>query len=201
MIIGIAGGSGCGKTTFVNALQHALAGETVALLPQDAYYRDMGGLSEQERKRYNFDDPAALDFDLLTHHVQELRQGRSIQRPVYDFIHSARLDQTETVEPVPVLLVEGLFVLTHAGLRELLDLKLFMHMDADQRLVRIVERDTLERGRDAAEVLRRYLETVRPMHERYVEPYREFADLIIPHGGRNPVALALISEYVKRHLR
>ncbi|MBI1193681.1 MAG: uridine kinase [Bacteroidetes bacterium] len=200
IVLGIAGGSGCGKTTFVRALMHALPGEDIAVIPQDAYYKDLSALSLQEKLSYNFDDPAAIDFDLLVEHVSSLRRGQEIDQPVYDFLSCKRLDETVTVVPRPVLILEGILVLTHAPLRALLDLKLFMHLAADQRLVQIVERDIAERGRDAGEVLRRYLETVRPMHERYVEPSREYADLIIPHGGHNAVATSLISEFVRRKL-
>jgi len=200
IVLGIAGGSGCGKTTFVRALMRALPGETIAVLSQDAYYKDMGSLSPKEKLSYNFDDPAAIDFDRLVEDIAALRNGQAIDQPLYDFLTCRRMEETLRVEPQPVLILEGILVLTHAPLRELLDLKLFMHLAADQRLVQIVERDIAERGRDAGEVLRRYLETVRPMHERYVEPSREYADLIIPHGGHNAVAVSLISEFVRRKL-
>ena len=201
MILGIAGGSGCGKTTFVNALIEALPHEPVSVIAQDAYYKDLSHLDADARAAHNFDHPDAIDFDLLVSHVAALRAGQAIDKPLYDYHSCTRLDQSIPIKPNPVLIVEGILILTHAGLRDLLDLKLFMHLPADQRLVQIVERDIAERGRNAAEVLQRYLETVRPMHERFVEPSREFADLIIPHGGKNLVATSLVSEYVRLHAK
>lgn len=201
MIVGIAGGSGCGKTTFVHALMEALHGQPVSLLSQDAYYRDLSHMDPAALRDHNFDHPDALDFDLLVSHVAALRAGQAVEEPVYDYQTCTRQQETQTIQPFPVLLVEGILILTHAGLRDLLDLKLYMHLPADQRLVQIVERDIAERGRNASDVLSRYLKTVRPMHERYVEPSREYADLIIPHGGKNRVAVSLIGEYIRRQIK
>ncbi len=180
---------------------NALEGESISVIPQDAYYLDLSHLTAAERVMQNFDHPHSIDFDLLVEHLTALRKGQTIQQPRYDYLSCRRFDETIPVGPAPIIIVEGILVLTHPGLRNMLDLKLFMHLPPDQRLVQIVERDIAERGRNAGEVLRRYLETVRPMHERYVEPSREFADLIIPHGGKNHVATALVSDYVRTHAR
>lgn len=179
----------------------ALPDERISIIAQDAYYHDLRALNPADRATYNFDHPAAIDFELLIEHIKALKQGHSIEQPLYDFISCSRLNETLRIVPTPVVIVEGILVLTHEPLRELFDLKLYMHLAPDQRLIQIVERDLAERGRDAAEVLRRYLQTVRPMHEKFVEPSREFADLIIPHGGHNHVATTLISEYVRQHAR
>lgn len=195
-IIGIAGGTGSGKTTFVNRLVDRLPEGSVSVISQDAYYRDNAQLPEEERKKLNFDHPDAIEWDLLQRHIHILKEGNAIQQPVYSMLSCTRSAEVVQVDPNPVLILEGLLVLTKDALRDMMSLKLFIDADADHRLMRVVRRDVRERGRQVEDVMERYLQTVRPMHDQYIEPSKRFADLIIPVGGDNHVAIELLSRYI-----
>ena len=192
VVVGISGGTGSGKSTVAEEIFGTLGSEVAQLLHQDSYYLDRGSLSPDARARVNFDHPAAFDWPLLREHIHDLREGDSVQKPIYDFHTHTRLPETVTVEPRPVLLVEGLLVLEDPELRAMMDMKLFVDVDADVRLIRRLERDIRERGRSLDSIVDQYRTSVRPMHLEFVEPSKRHADLIIPEGGRNRVALAAI---------
>lgn len=198
MFIGLAGGSGSGKTTIAQALVERLDGQ-VSLLQHDAYYRHEPHLSFEERTRVNYDHPSSLESDLLVHHLETLRTGVAIDRPVYDFSTHLRSEETVRVEPAKVVVVEGILVLSEPGLRSELDLKIFVDTDPDLRLARRLERDISERGRTVDNVIDQYFSTVRPMHLEFVEPSRRYADLIIPEGY-NPAAVATVVELIRSRL-
>jgi len=193
LIVGVAGGSGSGKTTLVREILKLLPGKSVAVIEQDAYYKDASHLSLEERRAINYDHPAALDNALLIRHVAELRRGRAIDRPVYDFTQYVRRPETVRLEPADVIIVEGILILENRRLRELMDLKLFVDTDADIRFIRRLTRDIQERGRSLDSVVTQYLSTVRPMHLEFVEPSRRHADVIIPEGGHNEAAIEMIA--------
>ncbi len=192
IIIGICGGTGSGKTTAAHRIIAAIGESTVAYLPQDFYYQDLRAMPLDDRRRANFDHPDSIDGALFLQHLQDLRSGKSIQRPVYDFVAHARQASTVYVAPLPVVLVEGILIFHDASMRRLMDLKIFMDCAADVRLIRRLERDMRERGRSAESVIEQYLATVRPMHEQYVAPCIRHADIIIPEGGFNDAAVNLI---------
>jgi uridine kinase len=192
LVIGVAGGTGAGKTTVVRAIVEAVGADQVAQLPEDAYYREYRHLSEADRARINWDHPDAIEVDLLLEHLKTLLSGRSVERPVYDFTAYARAAETVRVEPRPVLIVEGILVYVEARVRELFDVKVFVDTDADLRLIRRVLRDVKERGRSLDSVIAQYLATVRPMHLAFVEPSKRHADIIVPEGGANRVAIDLL---------
>jgi uridine kinase len=199
LIVGIAGGSGSGKTTLVREILKLLPGQSVVVIPQDAYYKDNSPLSLEERRRINYDHPDSIDTDLLVKHLAVLKAGRSIERPTYDFTNYIRRPETVHVEPADVIIVEGILILENRRLRELMDLKLFVDTDADIRLIRRLTRDIQERGRTLDSVIQQYTETVRPMHLEFVEPSKRHADVIIPEGGLNEAAIAMIAarlEYI-----
>ncbi len=198
LFIGLAGGSGSGKTTIAKALVDRLDGK-VALLHHDAYYRHMPQLSYEERTKVNYDHPDSLESELLVENLTTLRSGTAIERPVYDFSQHLRSKDTVRVEPAPVVIVEGILVLAEPGLRSELDLKIFVDTDPDLRLARRLERDIGERGRTARSVIAQYVQTVRPMHLEFVEPSRRYADLIIPEGY-NPAAVATVVELIRSRL-
>ncbi|MFV1960355.1 MAG: uridine kinase [Acidimicrobiia bacterium] len=198
LFIGIAGGSGSGKTTIAEAVVDRLDGK-VALMQHDAYYRDTPELSYQERTRVNYDHPSSLESELLVEHLETLRTGVAIERPIYDFAEHLRAEETIRIEPAPVVVVEGILVLSEPALRSELDLKIFVDTDADLRLARRLERDIEERGRDVDSVIAQYFRTVRPMHIEFVQPSRRYADLIIP-GGYNPAAVATVVELIRSRL-
>lgn len=200
LILGIAGGSGSGKSTIAKAIIEALPGGQSVLLQQDHYYRPQAHLPPEERKRVNYDHPDALELDLLARHVDALARGESIQRPTYDFTTHDRLSTGVTVAPAPVLVVEGILVLADEALRSRFEVKLFVDTDADIRLMRRVRRDLEQRGRTFAEVRAQYYETVRPMHLAFVEPSKRFADIIIPEGGQNRVAIDFLMSHVRSRL-
>ncbi len=191
-VLGIAGGSGSGKTTIAQALATHGGPEHVQVLLQDAYYRDRRDLSFEERCKINYDHPDAFDEPLLVEHLRALRDGRAIRRPVYDYAKHARTDSYVAVQPSKVLILEGILVLAMAAVRDLCDIKLFVETAPDVRFIRRLRRDTTERGRTIDSVIEQYLATVRPMHEAFCEPSKRFADLILPEGGRNEVALRLL---------
>ena len=201
IVVGIAGGTASGKTTFAERLAGLLPRRSVQLLDHDAYYRDRSDLPPAERAKVNFDHPDALESDLLAAHIRDLRQGRAIEKPCYDFATHARRPQTERVEPAEVLLVEGILVLAAEEIRRELDLRLFVDTPADLRILRRVRRDVAERGRTIDGVMAQYMTTTRPMHERYVEPSRAFADLVIPALEDNDRALRMAADALRHRLR
>jgi uridine kinase len=200
LIIGVAGGTGSGKTTVVQQIISELPENEVSVISQDSYYHELDDLSYDERCEVNFDHPSAIDFDLMTEHLAKLRSGDPIEQPVYSFEQHTRLERTQTVHPTPVLIVEGILVLAHPDLLEYFDLKLFVHADSDERLVRRLKRDVKERGRDFDEVVERYQNTLRPMHNEFIEPSKQHADLIIPTHKKNRVAVELIRDIIDRQL-
>lgn len=201
IIIGIAGGTGSGKSTVVNKIISSLPPGEVAVLPQDSYYRDSSHIPLEERSKINFDEPAAIEWPLLVHHIKQLKEGKTIQMPTYSYLTCTRQDETVTVEPREVVIVEGILVLTDPQLREMLDVKVFVDADADERLIRVIARDCVERGRTPLMVVNRYQEVLKPMHEMYIEPAKRHADLIVPQGGSNVVAIQLLTDYIESRLR
>lgn len=195
-IVGIAGGTGSGKTTVVRKIMETLPAGHVALIPQDSYYNDTTGMSPDARAKINFDHPDAFDWELLTKQIQELRNGRAIEQPTYSYIISNRLAETIHVEPCEVIIIEGIMALWSPELRDLMDLKIFVDADADERLIRNIQRDTVERGRTAQQVIDRYLAILKPMHEEFIEPTKRFADIIIPQGGSNLQAIDIMRTYI-----
>lgn len=197
LIIGIAGGTGSGKTTVVRSILDSLPREEVAVIPQDCYYNDNKHIPLEERLKMNYDEPAAIEWPLLCDHLQQLKEGKTIEMPTYDFITCARLDKTVRVEPKDVVVVEGILVLADKPLRDMMDVKVFVDADADERLIRVIHRDCIERGRTPQMVIDRYEETLKPMHELYIEPSKRYADLIVPQGGHNKVAVKLLTDYIR----
>lgn len=200
IIIGIAGGTGSGKTTVVHRICESFSDDEVSVIAQDAYYRDNSHLSEQDRARINYDHPGAIEFDLLEEHLSALRRGETIHRPRYSYVHHTRLDETVGVRPTAILVVEGILIFTHPALRELCDIKIFVHTDADERLIRRIRRDIHERGRELEGVLAQYEDTLKPMHEQFIEPTKRYADLIVPVGGDNVVAIDVITSMIRTKL-
>ena len=195
-IIGIAGGTGSGKTTVVRKIIEALPPGCVSVIPQDSYYNDNTHLAMEDRRKINFDHPDAFDWNLLTEHIQKLRQGEAIEQPTYSYLVCNRLEETIRVEPCEVVIIEGIMALWKKELRELMDLKIFVDADPDERLIRVIQRDTLERGRTAQMVIDRYLKVLKPMHEEFIEPTKRYADLIIPMGGSNRQAIDIMRSYI-----
>ncbi len=200
LIIGIAGGTGSGKTTVVNQIVHELKNEDVVVISQDSYYKDTSHLAYEDRVKINFDHPRSIDFDLLVSHLKQLKEGISIQQPVYSFQEHNRTGETTTTEPRKVIIVEGILILTHPEIREMFDIKIYVHADSDERLIRRLKRDISTRGRDLNEVLLRYQNTLRPMHHEFIEPTKEFADIIIPTNRHNTVAVDIIQTIIKDRL-
>ena len=200
-IIGIAGGTGSGKTTVVRKIMEALQDENVAVIPQDSYYNDNSLISMEDRRKINYDHPSAFDWDLLRKQIQQLRDGKAIEQPTYDYITSNRKKETVHVEPCEVIIIEGIMALYKKEMRDLMDLKIFVDADTDVRLIRNIQRDTVERGRTAQMVIDRYLEVLKPMHEEFIEPTKRYADLIIPQGGSNKKAIDLMRTYIIHRLR
>jgi len=197
VFIGIAGGSGSGKTTVAQAILSRVPRARAALIEQDAYYKDQSHLPLEERRRINYDHPSAFDTDLLVAHLDRLAAGHSIDKPVYDFATYTRTGRTIRVDPVDIIIVEGILVLEDPRVRERLDIKIFVDTDADVRVLRRLMRDIAQRGRTLESVVRQYLETVRPMHLQFVEPTKRYADLIIPEGGLNEVAIDVLASKVR----
>lgn len=200
LIIGIAGGTGSGKTTVVRQIMNELKNEEVDVISQDSYYQDTSQLSMEERKKINFDHPKSIDFDLLVAHLKELKSGNSIEEPVYSFKEHNRTKETRTIHPRKVIIVEGILILTHADIRDMFDIKIFVHADSDERMIRRLKRDINERGRDLDEVLWRYQTTLKPMHQQFIEPTKEFADIIIPTNRHNTVAVDIVQTIIKDRL-
>lgn len=201
LIIGLAGGTGSGKTTVAHAMVEAAGPGNALLLPQDAYYRAQGNLPFEERERTNYDEPSAFDTALLVEHLDALRDGRSVRRPRYDFTQHDRATDTVLTEAAPVVILEGILVLHAPELRARMHLKVFVDAPPDERFIRRLERDVNERGRSAQSVISQYRRTVKPMHDLYIEPTRQHADLVLPEGGSNHVALEVLTSYVASFLR
>ena len=200
LIIGIAGGSGSGKSTVVNQIIHHLPEDTVSVIPQDAYYRNNGHLSPEERARINFDHPSSIEFNLLVKQLDELKSGTAVEMPIYSYVTCARAKETIPVFPREVIIVEGILVLTNHRLRKRMDIKIFVDADGDDRLMRIIRRDIEERGRSFQQVLQHYEKFVKPMHLQFIEPTKRYADIIVPQGGQNHVAIDVLASRIKMHL-
>lgn len=192
IVFGVAGGTASGKTTVALAILEAVGAAKVAYLPHDAYYRDMEFLPLEERARLNYDHPDSLETELLVEHIRQLIDGRKVEVPVYDFTLHRRTEKTRTVEPSPIILIDGILIFTNPELRELMDVKIYVDTDADVRFIRRLQRDINERGRSLESVVDQYMNTVRLMHLEFVEPSKRYADVIIPHGGLNKVAMEMV---------
>lgn len=200
LTIGIAGGSGSGKSTVVKKIIGLLPKDSVTIIPQDSYYKDNGHLSAEARRKINFDHPSSIEFRLLVKQLDQLRKGESIDMPIYSYVTCARANETIRVKPTRVIIVEGILILTNPSLRKRLDIKVFVDADADDRLMRIINRDILERGRNYKEVMRHYETFVKPMHLQFIEPTKRYADIIVPQGGNNTVAIDIMASKIKMKL-
>ena len=200
LVIGIAGGTGSGKTTVVNKIINSLPAGEVAVLPQDSYYRDSSHIAPVLRCNINFDEPAAIEWELLEHHLRELKAGKSIDMPTYSYLTCTRQPETITVEPRDVVIIEGILILTQPELCKLMDVKVFVDADADDRLIRVISRDCIERGRTPQMVIDRYEAILKPMHQMYIEPSKRNADLLVPQGADNRVAVQLLTDYIESRL-
>ncbi len=201
LLLGIAGGSASGKSLVTSTLIENLGSREVVMIEQDSYYKDFAGLTIEERAKLNFDHPDAFDRELLLDHMEALLRGQPIEKPTYDFTHHSRLPETVRVEGHRVIMLEGILVLEDPALRKLMDIKVFIDTDPDVRLIRRIRRDTMERGRSLESILQQYEESVRPMHLQFIEPSKRYADIIIPEGGRNRVAVDLLVTKVRSMLR
>ena len=201
LVIGIAGGSGSGKTTVVKAIAENLKGEKVVIIPQDSYYKDSSDLTDEEKRHHNFDHPDAIDWELLCEQLADLKAGKTIHQPVYSYISCSRSKtETVTVEPADVIIIEGILIFTCKELRDQMDIKIFVDADDDDRLMRVMARDITERGKDVRWVIERYTNTVKPMYLQFIEPSKRYADIIIPQGGHNKVAIDVICATVEKSL-
>jgi len=200
LIIGIAGGTGCGKTTVVNQILSQLPEGEVGIISQDSYYKDTTHLSYEERIKINFDHPRSIDFELLEEHLKDLKKGHAVEQPVYSFVKHNRTGDTIKTHPRKVMIVEGILILTNPELRDMFDIKIFVHADSDERLIRRLKRDISERGRDIDEVLSRYQNTLKPMHQQFIEPMKEYADIIIPNNKYNTVAVDIVKTIINQRL-
>ena len=197
-IIGIAGGTGSGKTTVVRKIAEALPPHCAVVVPLDSYYNDPSSMTEEERHAINFDHPDAFDWKLLVKQVNELRHGIAIEQPTYSYLKCNRLPETIHIEPKPVIIIEGIMTLLNKKLRDMMDLKVFVDTDSDERLIRNIQRDVVERGRTVDMVINRYLEVLKPMHEQFIEPTKKYADIIIPQGGENRTGIDILCKYIER---
>ena len=200
LIVGIAGGTGSGKTTVVKKVMEKFPNEQVVVIPQDAYYKDNGHIPLEERQKVNFDHPDSLEFTLLIDHLEKLREGQTIEMPVYSYLTCLRSKETIPVKPARVVVVEGIMILCDSRLRDMFDIKVFVDADADDRLGRVIQRDIVERGRSVMAVLERYHETVKPSHLQFIEPSKRYADIIIPGGGDNQVGIGVLVSIIEKHL-
>jgi uridine kinase len=200
IIIGIAGGTGSGKTTVVKKIIESLPKDEVVLLPQDSYYKDSSNVPAEERQNINFDHPNAFDWALLSKHTTMLKEGKAIEQPIYSYITSTRQKETIHIEPKEVVIIEGILALWDKKLRSQMDLKLFVDADPDERLIRVIQRDIIERGRTAEAVMERYMRVLKPMHLEFIEPCKRYADLIIPQGGMNTKAIEILHLYIEKIL-
>jgi uridine kinase len=201
LVIGIAGGTGSGKTTVANVVLERVGADRIAYLPHDGYYKDLRDLPSNQRSAINFDHPDSLDNELLIYHIQQLREWKPVDLPIYDFKRDVRTAETRRILPRPVILVEGILIFAEPELRPLFDVKIFVDTDADIRFIRRLERDITERGRSTQSVIHQYLSTVRPMHLEFVEPSKRYADIIIPEGGKNTVAMDMVVARIQSLLR
>ncbi len=201
LIIGIAGGSGSGKTTVVKKIASAFSEESVAVIPLDNYYKDKGHLTAEEKLKINFDHPTAFEYNLLIKQLDMLKAGQPIEMPIYSYLTCSRAKETVTVLPKDVIIVEGILILNNPRLRDRMDIKIFVDADDDDRLIRIIRRDIVERGRTYNQVLDHYEQFVKPMHIQFVEPTKRYADIIVPQGGENHIAIDILSSRVKIHLK
>ena len=197
-IIGIAGGTGSGKTTVVRKIAEALPPHCAVVVPLDSYYNDTSSMTEEERHAINFDHPDAFDWKLLVKQVNELRHGIAIEQPTYSYLKCNRLPETIHIEPKPVIIIEGIMTLLNKKLRDMMALKVFVDTDSDERLIRNIQRDVVERGRTVDMVINRYLEVLKPMHEQFIEPTKKYADIIIPQGGENRTGIDILCKYIER---
>jgi len=200
LIIGIAGGTGCGKTTVVDQIINELPEDEVGVISQDSYYNDLSQLTFEERAKVNFDHPRAIDFDMLVAHLKLLKEGHPVPQPVYSFKIHNRTAEVVMTTPRKVMIVEGILILTHPDIRDMFDIKIFVHADSDERLIRRLRRDISERGRDLEEVINRYQMTLKPMHEQFIEPTKEYADIIIPNNRYNTVAVDIVRTIINNKL-
>jgi len=200
LIVGIAGGTGSGKTTVVKKVVANLAPGAVSVIPQDSYYKDNSHLPMEKRQDINFDHPASVEFPLLVNHIEKLKTGAAVQQPLYSYLTCTRSPETITIHPTRVVIVEGILILTNARLRELLDIKVYVDADPDDRLMRVITRDTIERGRSVNKVLERYENTVKPMHLQFIEPTKRYADIIVPQGGNNAVGINILTTIIEKNL-
>ncbi len=200
LIIGIAGGTGSGKTTVVRKIIEQLPQGEVTVLPQDSYYKDNSDISLEERQRINFDHPDSIEWELLIEHLQCLKNNQAIELPTYSYLTCTRNTETTTVVPRDVVIVEGILVLSNSPLRNMMDLKIFVDADADDRLSRVITRDIVERGRDVQQTLDRYKKTVKPSHLQFIEPTKRYANLIVPQGGNNTVAINILKQHIEQNL-
>ena len=200
-IIGVAGGTGSGKTTVVKKIVEALPPHYVAVVPLDSYYNDTSDMTDAERKAINFDHPDAFDWELLNKHVRQLKAREAVEQPTYSYILSNRLPETVHVEPKPVILIEGIMTLVNKELRDMMDIRIFVDTDSDERLIRNIQRDVLERGRTVDMVIDRYLKVLKPMHEQFIEPSKKYADIIIPLGGENKTGINILKTYIEKVVR
>ncbi|MGM9698085.1 MAG: uridine kinase [Prevotella sp.] len=197
-IIGVAGGTGSGKTTVVKKIVEALPPHYVAVVPLDSYYNDTTAMTEEERRAINFDHPDAFDWELLSKQVKQLKAGEAVEQPTYSYLLCNRLPETVHVEPKPVILIEGIMTLVNKELRDMMDIKIFVDTDSDERLIRNIQRDVVERGRTVEMVIDRYLQVLKPMHEQFIEPSKKYADIIIPLGGENKTGINIIKTYIEK---
>ena len=200
IVIGIAGGTGSGKTTVVRKIIESFKEGEVAVIPQDSYYRDNSDMPLEERQKLNFDEPAAIEWELLVSHLKQLKNGQAIEQPTYSYLTCTRLPETIHVEPRDIIIVEGILILCDPALRSMLDIKIFVDADSDERLIRVINRDIIERGRTVEMVLERYERVLRPMHLQHIEPTKRYADLIIPQGGNNHVAIDILTNFIAHKL-
>lgn len=200
LIIGICGGTGSGKTTVVNKILGILPEDHVVILSQDSYYKDNSNISLEERKLINFDHPDSIEFDLLFQHINELKNGKSIEKPIYSYITCTRSTETIKVESKDVILIEGILLFSDERIRNICNVKVFVDAPPDERLLRVIKRDIVERGRNVEQTLERYIDTVKPMHEQFIEPTKRFADLILPLGGENTVAINILASTIRQKL-
>lgn len=200
LIIGIAGGTGSGKSTVVRKIFESLPEGEVVLLPQDSYYKDSSHVPVEERQFINFDHPDSFEWDLLSQHVKLLKEGKSIEQPTYSYLTCTRQPETIHIEPRDVIIIEGILALCDENLRNLMDLKVFVDADSDERLIRVISRDVVERGRTAEMVMERYTRILKPMHQQFIEPTKRYADLIVPQGGNNQIAINILTMFIEKNL-
>jgi len=200
MIIGIAGGTGSGKTTVVHKIIESLPQGSVAVISQDSYYKDSSHIPWEERRAQNFDEPRAFDWPLLLEHLMMLRDGKTIEEPVYDYVTCSRLKEVNIVKPRPVMILEGIMALVDPSIRAILDIKVFVDADSDERLIRVLRRDSIERGRTIEDLIDRYQRIIKPMHNLHIEPTKAYADIIVPQGGSNSVAIDVLKQFIQKQL-